>query len=26
MVKEYLEEYYIPALQDLTALNGNVTP
>lgn len=26
MVQEYLEEYYIPALQDLTALNGNVTP
>jgi len=26
MVQEYLEAYYIPALQDLTALNGNVTP
>ncbi len=26
MVQEYLEEYYIPALKDVTALNGNVVP
>jgi starch phosphorylase len=26
MVQEYLEDYYIPALKDLTALNGDVTP
>ncbi|HQE91241.1 MAG TPA: alpha-glucan family phosphorylase [Anaerolineae bacterium] len=26
MVQEYLNEYYIPALKDVTALNGNIVP